>query len=74
MHRIEANILHHAKKRREQRKFAELTTNKLNYIIMNKKQLIRQIKFIIDGVELSENPFFIINKIKNIIEQETQTE
>jgi len=41
---------------------------------MNKKQLIRQIKFIIDGVELSENPFFIINKIKNIIEQETQTE
>ena len=74
MHRIEANILHHAKKRREQRKFAELTTNKLNYIIMNKKQLIRQIKFIIDGVELGENPFFIINKIKNIIEQETQTE
>lgn len=40
----------------------------------DKKQLIRQIKFIIDGVELGENPFFIINKIKNIIEQETQTE
>ena len=48
--------------------------NKLNYIIMNKNELIRQIKFIIDGVELGENPFFIINKIKNIIEQETQTE
>ncbi len=41
---------------------------------MNKKELMRQIKFIIDGVELGENPFFIINKIKNIIEQETQTE
>jgi len=25
MHRIESNILHHAKKQREQRKFAELT-------------------------------------------------
>ena len=49
-------------------------TNKLNYIIMNKKQLIRQIKYIIDGVEVGENTYFIINKIKNIIEQETQTE
>jgi len=47
--------------------------NKLNYIIMNKKELMRQIKFIIDGVELGENLYFIINKIKNIIEQETQT-
>ena len=41
---------------------------------MNKKQLIRQIKYIIDGVEVGENTYFIINKIKNIIEQETQTE
>ena len=39
---------------------------------MNKKQLIRQIKFIIDGVEVGENTFSIINKIKNIIQQETK--
>jgi hypothetical protein len=39
---------------------------------MNKKQLMTQIKFIIDGVEVGENPFFIINKIKNIIQQETK--
>ena len=38
---------------------------------MNKRELMRQIKFIIDGVEVGESPFFIINKIKNIIEQET---
>lgn len=41
---------------------------------MNKKELISQIKFIIDAVDVGENPFFIINKIKNIIEQETQNE
>ena len=41
---------------------------------MNKNQLIRQIKYIIEGEEVGESPFFIINKIKNIIEQETQTE
>lgn len=63
MHRLEKNILHHANKRREQRQMNRF---------MNKKELMRQIKFIIDGVELGENPFFIINKIKNIIEQETQ--
>jgi len=57
----------------EQRKLL----NKLKLSIDNEsvlRQIIRQIKYIIDGVEVGENPFFIINKIKNIIEQETQTE
>jgi hypothetical protein len=39
---------------------------------MNKKQLIREIKYIIDGVEVGEKPFSIINEIKNIIQQETK--
>jgi hypothetical protein len=56
----------------EQRKLL----NKLKLSIDNEsvlRQIIRQIKYIIEGEEVGESPFFIIKKIKNIIEQETQT-
>ena len=44
MHRIEANILHHAKKRREQRQMKNINDYKIHYYKWQIKTLKEEIK------------------------------
>jgi len=39
---------------------------------MNKQELIKEIKYIIDGIDVGENTFNIINNIKKLIENESK--
>jgi len=39
---------------------------------MNKQELIKEIEFIINGIDIGENIFNIINNIKKLIENESK--